>query len=202
MPTMRRKCGRSDTAVPKPISRAMASTPRSVSSSAAERLGAAVPQLQVLPRWHDIELTGASRDGRVRVTAVPAQHGPDGTEHLTGEVTGFVISGDDLPTIYVSGDNASLDVVDEVARRFPSIDIALLFAGGAQTPLLGDAYLTLSSDMAAEAARLLGRPLVIPVHTDGWGHFTQGISTVEAAFARAGLSNRLLALRPGESACV
>jgi L-ascorbate metabolism protein UlaG (beta-lactamase superfamily) len=47
----------------------------------------------------------------IAITAVPAQQGPDGTEHLTGPVTGFLLHGDDLPTVYVSGDNASLDVV-------------------------------------------------------------------------------------------
>jgi CspA family cold shock protein len=40
---------------------------------------------------------------------VPALHGPEGSEHLVGEVTGFVLAGPGLPTVYVSGDNASLD---------------------------------------------------------------------------------------------
>ncbi|GAA4096207.1 hypothetical protein [Nonomuraea soli] len=43
------------------------------------------------------------------------QHGPDGTEHLVGEVTGFVLSGEGLPVVDVSGDNASLEVVKRIA---------------------------------------------------------------------------------------
>ncbi len=53
----------------------------------------------------------AGRKGHSGLPALPAQHGPAGTEHITGEVRGFVLSGDDLPTIYISGDNASLSQV-------------------------------------------------------------------------------------------
>lgn len=132
------------------------------------------------------------------MTAVPAQHGPDGSTGITGEVTGFVLSGEDAPTIYVSGDNASLDVVREVAGRTGTVDIAVLFAGAARTPLL-DGYLTLTSDRAARAARILGARTVIPVHAEGWGHFTEGIDDITAAFARHGETGRLAVLAPGDS---
>jgi L-ascorbate metabolism protein UlaG (beta-lactamase superfamily) len=134
--------------------------------------------------------------GPVRVTAVPAQHGPDGTEHLTGPVLGFVLEAAGCPTVYVSGDNASVDVVRLVAERFPGIGVAVLFAGGARTPLIDD-FLTLTSAAAVEAAEILGRPRVLPVHTDGWAHFTQDGASLRAAFADAGLSSLLLPHEPG-----
>jgi L-ascorbate metabolism protein UlaG (beta-lactamase superfamily) len=133
----------------------------------------------------------------LRVTATAAQHGPPGTEHLTGPVIGFVVSGHQLPTVYVSGDNASLDVVRDIAARSAPIDIAVIFAGGAKTPLLGDDYLTLSSTMAAEAVRLLGCPRTIIVHVDGWAHVTEPRATVERAFAAAGIAETLVATPPG-----
>ena len=133
------------------------------------------------------------------VTAVPAHHGPPGTEDLTGPVTGFVLAGHDVPTTYVSGDNASLDVVRELADRCAPLDVAVLFAGGAKTALLGDAYLTLSSPMAAQAATILGCPHVVVVHTDGWSHFTQGAATLAAAFAGAGVAQTLHAAVPGRT---
>ena len=95
-------------------------------ASALSRLGGAVP-VQVLANWQATELT-CPGGGVVRVTGVPSQHGPDGSEHLVGEVTGFVLSGDGLPTVYVSGDNASLKVVRAVADRFGRFDVAVLFA--------------------------------------------------------------------------
>ena len=35
--------------------------------------------------------------------------------------------------MYVSGDNASIGLVEEIADRFAPIDVAVLFAGGART---------------------------------------------------------------------
>ncbi|MBX6356714.1 MAG: MBL fold metallo-hydrolase, partial [Micromonosporaceae bacterium] len=159
----------------------------------AERLG---PPARALPAWTHIDLPRPDRAGDVRVTAVPAQHGPDGTEHLTGPVTGFVLQGAGLPTVYVSGDNASLRVVEEIAGRFPAIDTAILFGGAARTALLGDANLTLDAAGMVEAARILGVRSVVPVHIDSWAHFTEGIDEVRAAFAAAGLADMLLVPDP------
>jgi hypothetical protein len=60
-----------------------------------------------------------------------------GPEPLVGEVTGFVLTGARTPTVYISGDNASLELVGEIAARYPRIDTTVLFAGAAQTPLVG-----------------------------------------------------------------
>jgi L-ascorbate metabolism protein UlaG (beta-lactamase superfamily) len=162
--------------------------------SAHERLGDLV---RALPNWTHVDLPRPD-GGALRITGVPAQHGPDGTEHLVGEVTGFVLSGEGLPTVYVSGDNASLDVVRIIAERIGDVDIALLFAGGAQTALLGDAYLTLSSDAAAEAVQILGVQQVVPLHFEHWAHFTQGGDTLVDSFDRAGLTDRLHLPKPGQ----
>jgi L-ascorbate metabolism protein UlaG (beta-lactamase superfamily) len=162
---------------------------------AAERLGGTARGVEP---WSTVEVAGPRGDG-LRVTGVPAQHGPDATEHLTGPVTGFVVTGDGVPTVYVSGDNASLDVVGAVAERIGRVDLAVLFAGGARTPLLGDAYLTLTSAMAARAARMLGGPRTVVVHTDGWSHFTEPGDTVPAAFAAEGMAHVLVPTPPGRT---
>lgn len=143
----------------------------------------------------------SARVGEVVVTAVPAQHGPDGTEALTGPVIGFVLSATQAPTIYVSGDNASLEIVRQVAQRFPRIDIAVLFAGAARTPLI-DGFLTLTSEEAADAARILGLPRVLPAHTDGWAHFTQNGASFRTAFERAGIADLLIDAVPGQPTAV
>ncbi|MFI6641568.1 MBL fold metallo-hydrolase [Streptomyces sp. NPDC050504] len=158
--------------------------------SARERLG---ERVTALPTWTEHHVAGTP----LRITALPAEHGPKGTEHITGEVTGFMLHGEGLPRVYVSGDNASLDVVRGLADRYGAFDVAVLFAGGAQTPLLGDAYLTLSSEGAAEAAKILEAREVVPLHFEHWGHFSQGPQTLVDAFAAAGLSERLNLLEPG-----
>ncbi|WP_157371707.1 MBL fold metallo-hydrolase [Angustibacter sp. Root456] len=134
--------------------------------------------------------------GALVVTAVPARHGPEGCEPKTGTVTGFVLSGAGLPTVYVSGDNAAVELVHEIAERVGEIDVALLFAGAARTPSI-DAPLTLTAADAVEAARLLGDALVVPVHADSWAHFSEGVDDVVRAFVDAGLDEHLRVLDPG-----
>ncbi|HTB55379.1 MAG TPA: MBL fold metallo-hydrolase, partial [Trebonia sp.] len=60
------------------------------------------PRAQGLAPWHQVDLPRPD-GGTLRVTAVPARHGPEGCEPVSGEVTGFVLTAADLPTIYVSG---------------------------------------------------------------------------------------------------
>lgn len=164
--------------------------------SARARLTGAI---HALPNWAHHELPRPD-GGVLRITGVPAQHGPDGSEKAVGEVTGFVLSGDGLPTVYVSGDNASLDVVRTIAGRFGPFDAAVLFAGAARTPLVPDGVLTLTSAQAAEAALLLEAREVVPLHFEHWGHFTEDGDSLEAAFAAAGIGERLHRLKPGDCA--
>jgi L-ascorbate metabolism protein UlaG (beta-lactamase superfamily) len=160
---------------------------------AADRLGGTA---RGLVPWQHMDLTLDSTP--IRITAVPARHGPAGSEPITGSVTGFVLEAADAPTVYVSGDNASLDHVRDIADRFTGIDVAVLFAGGARSPkLLGAEYLTFDSATAAEAARVLRAPVVIPVHCEGWGHFTEGLADMRDAFTEAGMADRLVMTPPG-----
>lgn len=161
-------------------------------TGAATRLGGGTSRAT----WESIELTGPHGD-QVTVTWVPAQHGPMWATAYTGEVTGFVLAGPTIPTVYVSGDNSSLDVVREIAERCGPVDVAVLFGGaGVVSPL--EAVLTLTGDEAAQAAKLLGARHVVVIHADGWAHLTEGRSEVERAFERAGLLDRLSVPAPGD----
>jgi L-ascorbate metabolism protein UlaG (beta-lactamase superfamily) len=165
----------------------------------ARRLGGNATGLEP---WSSVELD-RPHGPALTVTAVPAQHGPDGTDHLTGPVIGFLLDCPGLDTVYVSGDNASLDVVRAIAAYAGGVDLAVLFAGAVQVPHRFDgAYLTLSSDRAAEAAKILGVRAVVPVHFEGWTHFTQGADALRAAFAGNQLTDRLALAEPGAAVTV
>jgi L-ascorbate metabolism protein UlaG (beta-lactamase superfamily) len=144
-----------------------------------------------LDSWETYQLGG------VTITAVPALHGPPGSERLVGEVTGFMLESDDDgdPTVYVSGDNASLPLVEQIASRFPLVDIAVLFAGAARVPRI-DSNLTLTSADAARAAVMLGARSVVGLHTEDWEHFSESRAQLEAAFAEQG---RLVPTPRGET---
>jgi L-ascorbate metabolism protein UlaG (beta-lactamase superfamily) len=163
---------------------------------AAGRLG---PLAVGLQPWQSYYLPGGP--ARLAVQAVPAVHGPaDGRRDMNGnvncEVTGFVLYGPGLPNIYLSGDNASLSAVTEVADRVGDIEVAVLFAGAASLPAKERGRpLTLTSARAAAAAEVLGAKMVIPAHVDGWAHFSEGVDQLEAAFDAAGIK-RLLRVAP------
>ncbi|MGY3206163.1 hypothetical protein ACVW19_006678 [Streptomyces sp. TE5632] len=66
--------------------------------------------------------------------AVPARHGPGTREDLepvVGKAVGLVLTGDGLPTVCVSGDDAQLGPVQEIADRFGPLDTAVHFDGRA-----------------------------------------------------------------------
>jgi L-ascorbate metabolism protein UlaG (beta-lactamase superfamily) len=142
---------------------------------------------------------GFSSGGPVTITAVPAEHGPPEVAAVNGPVIGFVLRGEGLPTVYVSGDNASVEVVRAIVSAHGPIDAAVLFAGNAQVPARWgpDVPLTLTPEAAVAAARILDPAIVVPIHQDGWAHFTSGPEELEAAFAAAGVAGRLRTVVPG-----
>ncbi|MFD7550595.1 MBL fold metallo-hydrolase [Streptomyces sp. NPDC059578] len=156
-----------------------------------ERLGKGA---KGLADWESVALDRPD-GGTVTVTGVPALHGPgarEDIEPITGQVVGFVLTGEGLPTIYVSGDNAALEPVRQIAERFGPVDTAVLFAGAPRFPaLFGGAPIVLDSARATEAATILGARRVVPVHYDSWAHFTEGRDQLVAAFTEAGLIDRL-----------
>ncbi len=123
-------------------------------------------------------------------------HGPadgqrDADGHVNCEVTGFVLSGAGLPTVYLSGDNASIATVRDIAERVGTVDVAVIFAGAARVPAKERGRpLTMTGQRAAAAAEVLGARLVIPAHVDGWAHFSEGVGEVGVAFDESGILDR------------
>jgi L-ascorbate metabolism protein UlaG (beta-lactamase superfamily) len=156
----------------------------------AGRLGG---KAEGLAPWQSVELK--MRDGgAVRVTATPARHGPAGIEPFAGDVVGFVLEADGAPTVYVTGDTVWYDGVAEVARRF-KVGIVLLFAGSAQTR--GPFNLTMNVNDAIETAHAFPQAAIVPVHCDGWAHFTQDRDDIVSSFKALSLTPRLRLLEPG-----
>jgi L-ascorbate metabolism protein UlaG (beta-lactamase superfamily) len=156
----------------------------------AKRLGG---RAQGLAPWEQAAL--AKPDGRcMQVTATPARHGPAGIEPLSGDVIGFVLTWNDHPLVYVTGDTVWYDGVAEVARRFPA-EVLLLFAGAAQTR--GPFNLTMNTNDAIETARAFPNAVIVPVHAEGWRHFSQGPRDLETSFKALGVASRLRLPEPG-----
>lgn len=163
--------------------------------SSAQRLkGELGDKVRGLVPWQATQVQGAGRT-TVTITSLPAQHGPQGCEPTSGEVAGFLLEAEGQPSVYVSGDNASVDVVrgiaERIAERIGTVDIAVIFAGAARTPFFDGALVTVDGALAAEVAQVLGASHVVGAHTDSWTHLTETRTQLNQAFAAAGLADRL-----------
>ncbi|MFB7517691.1 MBL fold metallo-hydrolase [Streptomyces sp. NPDC056144] len=162
---------------------------------AADRLGG---RAEGLAPWESRKVTAGATT--VTVTATPARHGPEGTEHVTGPVTGFVLAYEDengaTVHLYLSGDTVRHDALTAIGHHFP-VDIAFLHLGDAHFPSTGDRAFSMSARDGAELARALGARTVIPLHFEGWDHFAEDPARIDEAFATPDLTGRLRRLTPG-----
>ncbi len=149
-----------------------------------------------LAPWQSAELEGPH--GRtLRVTVTPARHGPP--ERASLAVIGFVLNA--AGGIYISGDTVLYEGVREVMERVHP-RIAVLHLGAARVEQAGPnpltEPLTMTAEGAVEFAQLAPDARIVPIHYEGWAHFTEGREMIERTFAGAGLSERLIWLRAGE----
>ena len=138
------------------------------------------------------ELTNPA--GTLTITATPARHGPAGIEPLAGDVIGFVLSWAGGRPIYITGDTAWYDGVAEVARRFQA-GLVLLFAGAAKTR--GAFHLTMDANDALDTAHAFPDATIVPLHYEGWAHFSQSGDDLVQSFKALGIGARLRLLEPG-----
>jgi len=73
----------------------------------------------------------------------------------------------------------------------------MLFMGAARVPEVGPAHFTFTADEAVEAAHAFTGAIIIPLHFEGWAHFSESRLQIENAFKAAGMERRLQWLEPG-----
>lgn len=163
----------------------------------AERLGG---RATALPNWQSVDISAAG--GRtLLVTGTPARHGPAHMDR--GPVTGFALAFADEPrrAIYVSGDTVWYEGVAEVGRWF-EVELAMLFMGAARVEAVGPWNLTFTAEEGVEAARAFPQATIVPLHYEGWKHFSESRADIEPVFAAAGLASRVRWLIPGQPSAI
>jgi L-ascorbate metabolism protein UlaG (beta-lactamase superfamily) len=133
----------------------------------------------------------------LKVTALPARHGPPGIEKMAGEVIGFMLTVQETKQdlVYVTGDTVWYDRLEEVSSKYrPRVVVA--FAGAA-APLPAPLRVTMDTNDAIELAHAFKDSLVVPLHYEGWAHFRQDANGMQKAFEMLGLGQRFLKLEPG-----
>jgi L-ascorbate metabolism protein UlaG (beta-lactamase superfamily) len=151
----------------------------------AERLGG---NAIGLAPWESITL-----NDEVVITGTPARHGPAGSEKLTGDVTGFIVTIAGLQ-LYFTGDTVFYDGIKEVAEKFKP-QYVFIFAGAAKPR--GPFNVTMGTNDAIDTAFAFPDATIIPVHFEGWSHYTETGEMLQQSFNALGIGKQLRILEPG-----
>jgi L-ascorbate metabolism protein UlaG (beta-lactamase superfamily) len=130
----------------------------------------------------------ADRAGRVplTITATPCRHGPPGSRPIVGDVIGFALRWEGAAgALWISGDTVLYDGVREVGPRIGEIDVAVIHLGGVRFPITGPVRFTMTAREGIELCSSLRPRVVVPLHYEGWKHFREGRSAIEAELAGA-----------------
>jgi L-ascorbate metabolism protein UlaG (beta-lactamase superfamily) len=166
------------------VGRAMLSTAEHVvtTTAAAQRLGG---RAQGLEPWKTTKLEAPERP-TIEVTATPCRHGPPLSRPIVGDVIGFALRWDRQAhgVLWVSGDTVLYDGVRQVADRM-DVDIALLHLGAVRFPITGPVRYSMTAREAVELCGVVRPRTAIPVHYEGWSHFSEGREAIERELATA-----------------
>ena len=139
-----------------------------------------------LQTWEPFEVFKG--DAHLRITAMPAVHGGGLLGFFDPAVMGSMMefsNGEKVPLrIYATGDTLAHPCLAEIPRRYLNIDVALLHLGEVTD---------------AEAIRLLGPHMTIPVHFNDYAFFNAPLDTFKRAVREAGLDQRVRYLAHGET---
>ncbi len=113
-----------------------------------------------LETWQTAQL------GPIKITATPAKH----KEELGVPQNTYVLEYEDK-TVFFGGDTLLIPEFQEVAKRFPNIDVALLPINGLTIRPLGNKRVVMNAEDAATLTAWLNPKVVIPIHyryTPAW----------------------------------
>jgi hypothetical protein len=148
-----------------------------------------------LAPWESVVLPTPNGE-EITITATPARHGPAGFEKLSGDVVGFLLSvqGPHPFEVYLTGDTVYYDGILDVAQRFKP-QYVFLFAGAGQPR--GPFNVTMDTNDALDTAAAFLTATMIPLHYEGWSHYTQHAEAFVQAFDALGIGRRLKILTAG-----
>ncbi|HKS27541.1 MAG TPA: MBL fold metallo-hydrolase [Pyrinomonadaceae bacterium] len=146
-------------------------------------------------------MTVQKGNARVRVTSMPGRHGPPIVEKFLPPVMGSMLEfetteGRTALRLYITGDTLVFDDLNEIPKRYPSIDLALFHLGG--TEIMG-ILLTMDAEQGVEAIRIINPREVIPIHYNDYEVFKSPLEDFKKAVEAAGFADRVRYLSHGET---
>jgi L-ascorbate metabolism protein UlaG (beta-lactamase superfamily) len=153
-----------------------------------------------LRTWETLTITKG--EARLRLTAMPGTHAPGplaaALPPVMGSMLEFRTAEDETRLrLYISGDTLVHEQLEEIPRRYPQIDLALLHLGG--TMILGVVMVTMDARQGVEAIRIIEPRTAIPIHYNDYTVFKSPLEDFKRAVAEAELEERVHYLSHGDT---
>ena len=170
-----------------------------------------------LDTWENISFTkkdNNNNDVELQITAMPGRHGPFPVAMFLPKVMGSMLDfkrkGDrngsnnnknsqnshQLLRIYITGDTMVFDDIQEIPKRYPNVDLALLHLGG--TTIMG-IVLTMDANEGLEMFNIINPKKAIPIHYNDYDVFKSPIEDFQAKVKEAGIEDHVFYLKHGET---
>jgi L-ascorbate metabolism protein UlaG (beta-lactamase superfamily) len=118
-------------------------------------------------------LSGPGRP-TLTIAATAGRHGAPGTRPLVGPVIGFALTleGRNRPGVWVSGDTVLYGGLRRAVTGLEP-EVAVVHIGAVKFPITGPLAYTMDAAAAVELIGILSPGVVVPVHVEGWSHFSE-----------------------------
>ena len=162
------------------------------------------PSVHGFKPWQELEVTIAGK--QFKIIATPTKHVDN------QECTGFLITSSDFGTgrdglsnaIYFSGDTVYIPDLASIASRY-HVTAAILNLGNAHVSKdLNDPdspryQITMDGKSAARLFREIKADVLVPMHYEAWGHFTQFGEELRQVFEEEGIAEKVCWLVGGKA---
>lgn len=139
-------------------------------------------------------------DETLTIEALPAIHARGLMGALLPPVMGSMLEhrvGEEATRrVYVSGDTLTGDHIDEIKRRHPDIDVAVVHLGGTRVLFH---TVTMDAEQGVDFLQRVRPDRAIPVHYDDYGVFRSPLSAFERLAGHSGLTPIVRRVRRGET---
>jgi L-ascorbate metabolism protein UlaG (beta-lactamase superfamily) len=146
------------------------------------------------------EWTAERGDERLRVTSVPARHGPALAHRALPPVMGSVVElergGRTVLRVYLTGDTLCGRYLRPIRERFPDVDVMVAHLGGTR---IAGLLVTMDAQQGADLVELIRPGVTVPVHYDDYDVFRSPLSHFQFEMRARGMDAGLRVVMRGET---
>jgi len=167
---------------------------------AAENLGdKGFTRAYPLETWDAVTIEKG--DSCLKITSMPGQHGPGIVDFALPPVMGSMLDfldgkGGTRYRLYITGDTLIHDDLNEIPKRFPGVDLALMHLGG--TRVLG-IMVTMDDEEGVQMLNIVRPDAAIPIHYNDYDVFKSPLEDFKRTAEAAGWGEKMIYLAHGET---